>query len=436
MGARAEGEPKKAHVPRYGEGSFKWVASRRLWVGRWDTGDVTDRGTRIFVTASARDEDTAWQRFVAAKKKYALEGKPLEGVRRGQTVKGWSEVWLPLHEKEVRSGPFMTDRGNVKNWILPQIGKIKLEDLTAAHMRKVGDAPRRAGKSASTANSAQRTLHKMLVAARADGYSVPERIFAAKKVGVGKSDRTSMSKDEVSQVFTKAYELYPDAVRLFLAVLYGARKSEILGLTWDRVHLDEDPADDEVVVGSIDLSWQVQSLRRKADGTFHVKDGEEVHRIVGAWHFTKPKTQAGDRVLPVIAPVAKELREWRKKCPKGDLNPHNLVFPRIRGAREYLGYPRNKQTDLDEWKAAQKAAGVYKRPPDPKKEGDEGEFYLLHEARHSMISMLADADTPKHIIELLVGQTELVDTYVHGSLEMAGQAVSDVLAPLLPAAAR
>lgn len=426
--------PKRQHRTRYGEGSFKWDSHRELWVGRYDTGDVNSAGRRILIRAYARDEDKAWQKFLAAKKQYLIEGKRLETIAPGQTVKGWATVWLPVHEKAVRSSTFMTDRGNVNNWIIPQIGGVRLEDLTAAHMRKVGDAPKKAGRSLSTANSAQRTLNKMLVAAKADGYKVPERVFAAKKSSVGKSERTKMSKDEVRLTFTKAYETYPDALRFFLAVLYGSRKSEVLGITWDRVHLEEDPAPDEIVVGTIDLSWQVQALRRKADGSFHIAEGEEAVHIVDSWHFTRPKTQAGERVLPVIAPVAKELREWRKKCPDGEKNPHNLVFPRIRGKDEFLGYPRNKNTDLQEWKDVQKAAGVYKRRPDPKVTEDEGEFYLLHEARHSMISMLADARVPKHVIEMLVGQTELVESYVHGDLESAGSAVSDVLAPLLPSA--
>lgn len=428
------GRQKKYTLP-YGEGTFYHRKKDNRWVGVIEAG-TSIRGTRRRITVTDKDKDRAWDKLTAKRTDILVDGTTPEGIRAGMTIKSWAQVWLPLHEKGVRSSTFMTDRGNVKNWIVPQIGDMRLEDLTAAHMRKVGDAPKKAGRSLSTANSAQRTLHKMLVAARADGYKVPDRVLAAKKSSVGKSERTKMSKDEVRKTFTKAYELYPDALRFFMAVIYGSRKSEVLGITWDRVHLDEDPAPDAIVVGTIDLSWQVQSLRRKADGTFHAAEGEEARHIVGAWHFTKPKTQAGDRVLPIIAPVAKELREWRKRCPSGKKNPHDLVFPRIRGKAEYLGHPRNKNTDLQEWKDVQEEAGVYKRRPDPKVKGDKGDFYVLHEARHSMISMLADAGIPKHIIEMLVGQTELVDTYVHGDLEHAGEAVNDVLAPLLPSAAK
>lgn len=429
-------QPKRAHRTRYGEGSFRYVESRGLWTGRYDTGEVNNKGTRIIITASSRDEDEAWRKFIAAKKKYMIEGKQLDGLKANQTVRGWAAEWLKMHESRVRSGTYNNDRSNLKLWILPQVGGVKLAELTAAHMRKVGDAPRSAGRSLSAANTVQRTFNKMLVAARADGYKVPDRVFAARKIGVGKSERASMSKPEVQAVFRKAYEVYPDAVRLFMAVLYGSRQSEVLGLTWDRVRFFENPEPGSILVGEIDISWQVQQLPYydRAKGVFHIPDGEEAVHIVGSWHFTEPKTAAGARKLPLIAPVAEELLKWREVCPTGDLNPHNLVFPRVDGLPRYRGHPRNKKRDSEEWRKAQELAGVYKRKPDPKNEDDEGEFYVLHEARHSMISMLSDAKVPKHIIELIVGQTTLVEGYVHGSIELAGAAIQDVMAPLLPRA--
>ena len=57
----------------------------------------------------------------------------------------------------------------------------------------------------------------------------------------------------------------------------------------------------------------------------------------------------------------------------------------------------------------------------------------MHEARHSMISMLADEGVSRHVIAALVGQTQLVQSYVHGDLEEGGKAIS-LLAGLLPTA--
>ncbi|MCI1962820.1 MAG: site-specific integrase [Ancrocorticia sp.] len=423
--------PKKAHQTRYGEGSFKWNPQRQLWVGRYDTGRVNSKGTRLVVTASSRDEDTAWQKFLAAKKKYLIEGPRPEQVKPNQTVAGWCKIWQTSRIGRVRPKTLASDNANIRKWIIPQIGPVALEDLTAAHMREIASAVRKEGKSLSTANSAQRTLSKLLRAAVADGYKVPERIFAQEKAGRGTSERKAMSKLEVAKVFTKAYEMYPDAIRLFLAVLYGSRQNEILGLTWDRIIFYNNVPDSELIHGAIMLTYQVQQLPKDpTTGEYLHKDEDEVIHLVDSWHLVPTKTKSGQRELPMIKQVASELKTWKTECPEGEANPNNLVFPRISGMKKYLGYPRNPKQDLSEWKQVQEAAGVYKRKPDP--ERDEGEFYLLHEARHSMISMLADAGTPDHIIEMLVGQTKLVRSYLHGDAEVAANAINDVLAPLLP----
>ncbi|WP_182049285.1 hypothetical protein [Changpingibacter yushuensis] len=252
---------------------------------------------------------------------------------------------------------------------------MEIEVLTAAHMRKVGEAARTSGRSLSTANSAQRALNKMLVAALADGYRVPERFFAAKKSGAGKSSkRTSMSKQEVAATFTQAYAMHPDAVRLFLAVFHGTRAGEISGLHW--VHLLFDPTlkPDAIVAApcashckyipspiSTEI-WEHSGSRRATTSRSHAS----------AMHVT-------------VKPIAKS-RETRKRPPNGTRNSHGELF------------------------------------------GD-AEYYLLHEARHSKISLLADSGFPQHITEMLVDQTKLVKNHVHGDMKIAAKATNDDRTP-------
>jgi integrase len=421
-------KPKRSHRVTYGKGTFYYREKDHRWVGAFLAGQtLSGKPRRIVVTD--KKEDEAWKKFEAAQEEWIKHGPLADGLQPGQTVAGWAEKWLEIRETKVRPKTQAQDRTNVNRWIIPAIGRKRLEKLTAEHMRLVGEAPITAGLSLSTANSAQRTLHKLLRDAVAEGYRIPEMIFAADKEGRGTSKRTRMSKDEVSKVFAKAYEIYPDAVRFFLAVLYGARQSEILGLTWDRVILYGDSQKNSTVVGEIRLTYQVQQLPKDpSSGKYVHRRDDDVRQLVDAWHLVPTKTKAGTRSVPLISAVADELVAWKLRCEREHYaNPYNLVFPRINGQERYLGYPRNPKQDLAEWKAVQKEAGVCK---------SDGSHYLLHEARHSMISMLADAGTPRHIIEMLVGQVELVDTYVHGELETAARAVTDVLAPLLPEAAR
>jgi Phage integrase family. len=421
-------KPKRGHKTLFGKGSFYYREKDGRWVGAFLAGQTRSGKPRRIVVTDQR-EDEAWRKYVEAQERWIKEGPLPDGLQAGQTVSGWATHWLDSRKGVVRPKTQAQDKTNVNKWIVPTIGSIKLEKLTAAHMRKVGDTVLAAGNSLSAANSAQRTLNKLLRDAVADGYRVPERIFAASKMSRGSSERTRMSKDEVRKTFSKAFELHPDAVRFFIAVLYGSRQSEVLGLTWDRVIFYDDVPEGSTVVGELRLSFQVQQLPKDPDtGKPVAKRDDEIIHLVDSWYLVPTKTEAGKRTVPLVSPVAKELKAWKAKCKAAKYkNPHNLVFPRITGTPKYLGYPRNAKQDAKDWRTIQDAANVHK--PD-------GSYYLLHEARHSMISMLADAQVPRHIIEMLVGQTELVESYVHGEMETAARAITDVLVPLLPEGAR
>ena len=419
-------EPKARHRTRYGEGTFKYVPKRNLWIGRYDTGERTVDGKRIIVSASSRDEDEAWNRFQAKKKDAMLKGPPTPGTTPNQTVERWSREWLQRHEQRVRHTTFQADRANLTNWINPVIGRVRLEMLTAAHMDRVGDAALDAGRSDSTAHSAQRTLTKMLKQARAYGYQIPDMIFEARKVSLGQTGRTAMTRSQVETVLRRAHETMPDAVRWWIAIIYGARRSEILGLTWDRIHINREAlARGDLVCGWIDIAWQLKSVGKRADGSYHLKRTDEAVHVVDSWHFLRPKTDAGDRRVPLIRPVALGLQAWQQVCPQpaSDLNPWGLVFPRITGMAHYRGYPRNWQADSAEWK--QLLADAKVRKPG-------GGHYVPHEARHSMISILKDSGVPDHLIEALVGQTKLVDSYVHPDMQATGQALASAFKGLLP----
>lgn len=292
--------------PAYEKGSFSWDSKLQIWLGRYDTGTVNEHGAA----------------------------------------------------------------SNLNQWIIPQIGNVRLEVLTAAHMRKVGEAARASGRSLSTANSAQRTLNKMLVAALADGYRVPERFFAAKKHGAGQSQRQRMSKDEIQATFTQEYAMYPDAVRLFLAVFHGTRAGEISGLHWVYLLFDPTLKPDAMVA---------------APCASHCKyipspTSTEIWEHSGSRKATTSRSHAS-AIHANVKPIAKS-GEMRRKPPNANRNRHGELF------------------------------------------GD-AEYYLFRKARHSKISLLADSGVPQRIIEMLVCQTKLVKNYVHGDIKIAGQATND-----------
>lgn len=88
---------------------------------------------------------------------------------------------------------------------------------------------------------------------------------------------------------------------LVVAAFTGLRASELRGLRWSDVDLKE--------------------------GRIHVRQRADRYATIGL-----PKSDAGQRTVPIGPFVVNTLREWKLKCPKGDLD---LVFPTPAGAVEW-----------------------------------------------------------------------------------------------------
>ena len=61
-------------------------------------------------------------------------------------------------------------------------------------------------------------------------------------------------------------------------------------------------------------------------GEVHVRHRADKYGTIDA-----PKSEAGERTIPLLSGVLKALREWRLECPKGTLG---LVFPTDAGGVE------------------------------------------------------------------------------------------------------
>lgn len=401
-------EPKKKHQTRYGEGSFRWVPSTKQWRGRFDTGQLNSQGNRIIITAADRDEDKAWQKFQAAKKRFILEGAPVEGVRIDTTVRQWANEWLEEHKERVKPRTYANDESRVRRHIVPAVGKIRLTELTAQHLNRLAKRVRDSGASATSANNVQRTFIQILREAKGAGHNVPDRVFHARRAKPSRSTRRALTVAEAATILKHAWDATSDHSRWDVALFQGVRRGEALGLTWDRVNLEE---------GLLDISWQLQALpyEDREKDRFAIPDDLEALRLEGAFHLTRPKTEAGERVIPMIPQIVDIMKAWREIAPK---SPYGLVWPRGDGR------PRNLKADLQQWKDLQDATGVVKDPTI--EEGKAGRYFVGHELRHTTISLLVAAGVPDRIIEQIVGQTTLVDSYVHADVDAMRKALLSI----------
>ncbi|SFT71529.1 site-specific integrase [Mesorhizobium sp. YR577] len=116
------------------------------------------------------------------------------------------------------------------------------------------------------------------------------------------------TRDEVRLIIENTQGRYRPL--LITAIFTGLRASELRGLRWSDV----------------DLADARLHVRQRAD-KYHAEKYRVDHDPIGM-----PKSDAGQRSVPLSPLVVNTLREWKLSCPKGKLD---LVFPNSKGNIEY-----------------------------------------------------------------------------------------------------
>jgi integrase len=346
-------------------------------VYRVDTGRITSDGTRVRLTVSSRDPATAKRKYRDLLRRLNAGDIPTPGSQR-MTVKRWADEWMPMHAAKVRPHTYDTDAGAMRKWIIPTIGHRKLADLTPADLRNLTTAITGAGRSTTTALHAHRVLRTMLKAAHLEGHEVPDRVVKVPLPGKAANDRDAMPLEHLVRVLAIAGQR-DDAARWMLALLYGVRQGEALGLEWSRVE-----------AGSVDLSWQLQHLTK----SHTVPDGWEARHITGSAWWTRPKTRAGIRILPLVPFMAALLEGARATW---EPNPWGLLWVED-------GKPIRSEHDRARWHDMQREAGVAH---------PSGRPWHVHECRHSAATMLKQQGASDQLVASILGQKALVQSYIH-----------------------
>lgn len=376
-------EVSKANPRDYGSGAVYQRASDDRWVATIEAG-WTQKGTRRRIVVTAKTE--AQVKRKRRDKILALERGEV-GTSPRQTVKGWAETYLALRVRDLRPKAYNAAASPINRWVVPTIGRRRLDQLTPADVRAVANAQRAAGLKTSTQAATHRALMTMLRWALREGYTVPPRVLEVKPPRADPSGRQGMTVPEGLACIQVAAGL-PHGTRWLVTLLYGMRQGESLGLTWDAVDLDAGE------FGEIRIEWQLQALpyidrTDKARG-FRVPDGFEARHLVDAWHLTRPKSRQGFRVAPLLPVVRDGLLAWRERAPE---SPGGLVWPAASGR------PANNKHDLAEWHGLQNVAEV--GHPD-------GRPYHVHECRNFAATMLLEAGVDEHIITALLGHSSIV----------------------------
>jgi integrase len=291
----------------------------------------------------------------------------------GQTVAQWFSYWLDnIAAKEVRPKTIEGYRVAVNNHIIPAIGKVKLDSVTAAHVRRVHDSMIiDKGLSSTTALLTHRIMAKSFKIAHREGRigRNPANLTDAPRKAVTKLEALDLT-DALALLEHVAQDEQMGA-RWAAALLTGGRRGEVIGLEWDRV------------TDVLDLSWQLLRLPiTETDGKPDVPADYEYRHLVGGLYLTRPKSNKGWRIIPLVDPLKSILERHREMSPP---NPYGLVF--MQGER-----PIDPDQDSKNWRVLLAESGITKN-------------VRLHDVRHTTVDLLDLAGVPDDIIMEIVGHS-------------------------------
>lgn len=259
------------------------------------------------------------------------------------TVASWLDHWLnDIKKPSLTQSTYKFYEETIRLHIVPTIGKLRLDKLTAQHVYNVINA-------ASTTRNAQRVhlvLSMALTKAVANGVLARSVAAAIDKPDHVTTEQDTLELGEAQRVYRTALAIEQSpgyagplmASRWGAAFWTGARPAELRGLEWSRVDWEGE---------QLDLSWQLKELTmthgcgEKVDGKYpcgrtrvsycpsaHWGDLSprlERRDCRGAMVWTRPKTAAGKRGVPMAKPLFEILKDHQRATMDWP-NPHDLVW--------------------------------------------------------------------------------------------------------------
>ena len=392
--------PSKTRRRDAGTGAL-YQDSRGLWTAVLELPDVGGRRRRKVIRS--KDKATAAAKLRAARAELDRVGDLATST---PTVAVWMRTWLDrIARPRLKPRTFETYEGYVTRYIVPAIGKIRLDKLTPAHVRRVHEQVTGAGLSTTTALQAHRILAKALTDAMREGKvsrNVTTLTDAPRK---GVSARGALTADHARALLVSVAGDQSAAAHWSVALLTGMRQGERLGLTREAIDLD---------TGVITVSWQLQRLRwehgcgaqrtdkswpcgRSRGGScperhLAIPAGQEAKRVHGGLWLTRPKSRAGWREVPMPPLLAEVMTRYLASHEPGD---EGLVFTRPDG------HPIDPRDDSAAWDQALRDADL----PD----------VVLHSARHTTATLLLELGVPEKVRVQIMGHSSATTTagYTH-----------------------
>jgi integrase len=335
------------------------------WVGQY--GVQTAEGTKTRYMYGKRREEVREKLTKAIADRdggFVFDG---ENLSVGEYLTRWLNDSV---RGSVRSSTHASYEGQVRRYIIPACGRIKLGKLTSAHVQYLYREMQDRGLSARTVQYTHAVLHRALKQARRWGMvdrNVSEDV-----------DPPQLKREEIQPLDPEQTRRLLQASKgdrlhalYVVAVTAGLRPGEMLALRWSDVDL--------------------------AAGTLRI------NRALSGGEFAATKTPRSRRKIELSKTARAALRRHRKRQLEEQMQQaglwkdHGLIFP------SSVGTPLSHRNVVRSFKALLKRAGL---PVGTR----------LYDLRHTCATLLLNGNVhPKYVQELLghasIAQT--LDTYSH-----------------------
>jgi integrase len=214
-----------------GEGSIGYNAARDRWEARVT---VMVDGEPVRKTYTAPTQREAKTRLKEALR--ALDDG-LPAPDRRETVARFLDDWLDHLEHTERSSETIQNyRDMVRIYIMPNVGRVSLVELTPRHVEKMQRRILADGKSPRTARLSRSVLRAALRHAERHGLVARNAAALAEPVKQEHAEKRSMTVEQVQKLLDAAADTR-DETAVVLLVTLGLRRAELLGLQWSDVNM-------------------------------------------------------------------------------------------------------------------------------------------------------------------------------------------------------
>ncbi|EJC77674.1 site-specific recombinase XerD [Rhizobium leguminosarum bv. trifolii WSM2012] len=219
--------------------------------------------------------------------------------RDSVSVKKAAELWIATGEGEgLERSTLDQRRRHLKFHIEPFIGSTLVSKLTVPAVREFEDRLRAEGRSGAMVKKVLVSLGGILADAMERGLAMRNSVRDMRQRRNGKEKRAE--KRQKGKFKVGVHIPTPAEVRMILTsleghwrpllitdIFSGMRSSELRGLIWPDVDLE--------------------------GRAIHVSQRADEYGKIG-----RPKSEAGERTIPIPPIVVNTLREWRLSCPRRD----------------------------------------------------------------------------------------------------------------------